>query len=283
MTQATRIRLVADPSFAKGTLEGISRLVECEGPGSIFKGMPAILAKQLPYTIVQLCGFELITWLFYSWDATAAFLHSHKGGMGQWIVSFGSAMITVSCGDTDTSDALLCGVTHRDDVALALWYHRTPTRPDPTLTSPSTPSKPGRVCVAGVAAGGRDPLARQQGPQLAARAGHHEGHCARARRQGPLQGHGALRFSLVGVGLSVSHSRHAPRLCLRLRLCVCICRYTRAHHPNHPNPTSENPYHHHHHPTQRARLLHVGMIVTIQLVIYDFVKQLVGLPATGAH
>jgi solute carrier family 25 phosphate transporter 3 len=30
-------------------------------------------------------------------------------------------------------------------------------------------------------------------------------------------------------------------------------------------------------------LLHVGMIVTIQLVIYDFVKQLVGLPATGAH
>jgi hypothetical protein len=34
---------------------------------------------------------------------------------------------------------------------------------------------------------------------------------------------------------------------------------------------------------QRARLLHVGMIVTIQLVIYDFVKQLVGLPATGAH
>lgn len=40
---------------------------------------------------------------------------------------------------------------------------------------------------------------------------------------------------------------------------------------------------HHPPPSQRARLLHVGMIVTIQLVIYDFVKQLVGLPATGAH
>jgi hypothetical protein len=34
---------------------------------------------------------------------------------------------------------------------------------------------------------------------------------------------------------------------------------------------------------QKARLLHVGIIVTIQLVIYDFVKQLFGLPATGAH
>lgn len=86
---------MADPSFALGTLEGISRLVECEGAGSIFKGMPAILAKQLPYTIVQLCGFELITWAFYSWDATAAFLNTYKGGLGQWLVSFGSAMITV--------------------------------------------------------------------------------------------------------------------------------------------------------------------------------------------
>lgn len=87
---------MADPSFASGTLEGISRLVEREGASSIFKGMPAILAKQLPYTIVQLCGFELITWLFYSWEATAALLHSHAaGGMGQWLVSFGSAMITV--------------------------------------------------------------------------------------------------------------------------------------------------------------------------------------------
>lgn len=86
---------MADPSFASGTFEGISRLVEREGVGSIFKGMPAILAKQLPYTIVQLCGFELITWLFYTWEATAALLHAHRGGLGQWLVSFGSAMITV--------------------------------------------------------------------------------------------------------------------------------------------------------------------------------------------
>jgi hypothetical protein len=34
---------------------------------------------------------------------------------------------------------------------------------------------------------------------------------------------------------------------------------------------------------QKARLLHVGITVTIQLVIYDFVKQLFGLPATDAQ
>lgn len=32
-----------------------------------------------------------------------------------------------------------------------------------------------------------------------------------------------------------------------------------------------------------ARLLHVGTIITSQLVIYDIVKQLLGLPATGSH
>lgn len=54
--EATRIRLVADPSFAKGTVDGLMRMVTSEGAASIFRGMPAILAKQLPYTIVQVPG-----------------------------------------------------------------------------------------------------------------------------------------------------------------------------------------------------------------------------------
>ncbi len=32
-----------------------------------------------------------------------------------------------------------------------------------------------------------------------------------------------------------------------------------------------------------ARLVHVGLIITSQLVIYDLVKQMLGLPATGSH
>ena len=32
-----------------------------------------------------------------------------------------------------------------------------------------------------------------------------------------------------------------------------------------------------------ARILHVGLIITSQLVIYDIVKQMLGLPATGSH
>jgi len=33
----------------------------------------------------------------------------------------------------------------------------------------------------------------------------------------------------------------------------------------------------------KARLVHVGMIITSQLMVYDLVKQLLGLPATGSH
>ena len=33
----------------------------------------------------------------------------------------------------------------------------------------------------------------------------------------------------------------------------------------------------------KARIVHVGMIITTQLVIYDIVKQALGLPATGSH
>ncbi|EKU20742.1 mitochondrial phosphate carrier protein [Nannochloropsis gaditana CCMP526] len=145
--EATRIRLVADPSFASGTLDGIGHLLREEGCSSIFKGMPAILAKQLPYTIVQLCGFELITRVFYSWEVTARLVHAP--GPWQWLVSFGSALITAV---VET-----------------------------------------------------------------------------------------MREAVQELGLRGLYKG------------------------------------------TRARLLHVGMIVTIQLVIYDFVKQLVGLPATGAH
>jgi solute carrier family 25 phosphate transporter 3 len=33
----------------------------------------------------------------------------------------------------------------------------------------------------------------------------------------------------------------------------------------------------------QARIVHVGMIITSQLVVYDLIKQLLGLPATGSH
>lgn len=170
--EATRIRLVADPSFARGTFDALQRLIQSEGAGSVFKGMPAILAKQLPYTIVQLCGFELLTRLFYSWEWTAALLANPSPW--QWLVSFGSALVT--------------GIV----ASLA--------------------SQPGDVILSRV---NKD---RSSKPVL------------------------------------TQMTDAVKELGIRGLFCGT-----------------------------KARLLHVGTIVTIQLVIYDLVKQACGLPATGAH
>lgn len=33
----------------------------------------------------------------------------------------------------------------------------------------------------------------------------------------------------------------------------------------------------------KARLVHVGLIVVVQLVVYDYIKQLVGIPLSTGH
>lgn len=33
----------------------------------------------------------------------------------------------------------------------------------------------------------------------------------------------------------------------------------------------------------KARLLHVSVIVVVQLLVYDYIKQLCGIPPTGSH
>lgn len=59
--EAARIRLVANPSFANGLLPTINKIVLNEGYSSLFKSLPVILARQVPYTMVQLCTFEIVT------------------------------------------------------------------------------------------------------------------------------------------------------------------------------------------------------------------------------
>lgn len=41
--------MVTDPEFADGFVNGLLRLTQEEGAGSIFFGLPAMLSKQVPY------------------------------------------------------------------------------------------------------------------------------------------------------------------------------------------------------------------------------------------
>jgi solute carrier family 25 (mitochondrial phosphate transporter), member 3 len=65
--EQTRIRLVTDPSFAKGFLPALHRLLREEGWTTIlFGGFPAMLSKQVPYTFCKQVSFDVFAASLYS-------------------------------------------------------------------------------------------------------------------------------------------------------------------------------------------------------------------------
>ncbi|KAL9652249.1 hypothetical protein ABK040_011909 [Willaertia magna] len=60
--EATRIRLVSQPSFANGLLGGFTRLYKEEGIlRGFYSGFVPILFKQIPYTMAKFVVFELVS------------------------------------------------------------------------------------------------------------------------------------------------------------------------------------------------------------------------------
>lgn len=51
--EATRIRLVSQPTFATGLSSGFLRILREEGPGAFYAGFGPILFKQVPYTMAK--------------------------------------------------------------------------------------------------------------------------------------------------------------------------------------------------------------------------------------
>lgn len=58
--EAARIRMVADADYAPGLRSGIARMISEEGLGSLTRGLPAVLAKQIPYTVTKLVTFDYL-------------------------------------------------------------------------------------------------------------------------------------------------------------------------------------------------------------------------------
>ena len=57
--EAVRIRSVADLNFPSGVLSGLRVIATNEGFHGLYKGLPAMLLKQVPYTVGQFVSFEL--------------------------------------------------------------------------------------------------------------------------------------------------------------------------------------------------------------------------------
>ncbi|KAK5581876.1 hypothetical protein RB653_003456 [Dictyostelium firmibasis] len=56
--EAVRIRLVAEPTFAKSPVEAFGKIFKQEGIIGFYKGLPPILLKVIPYTMAKFAVFE---------------------------------------------------------------------------------------------------------------------------------------------------------------------------------------------------------------------------------
>ncbi|KUI60664.1 Mitochondrial phosphate carrier protein [Cytospora mali] len=59
--EATRIRLVSDPTYADGLLGGFSKMLKNEGIGAFYAGFGPILFKQIPYTMAKFVVYEKVS------------------------------------------------------------------------------------------------------------------------------------------------------------------------------------------------------------------------------
>lgn len=63
--EATRIRLVSDPTYANGLLGGFSKIARNEGLGAFYAGFGPILLKQIPYTMAKFVVYEKVAEAVY--------------------------------------------------------------------------------------------------------------------------------------------------------------------------------------------------------------------------
>lgn len=58
--EATRIRLVSQPTFANGLLGGFAKIAKEEGLGGFYAGFGPILFKQIPYNMAKFATMEVV-------------------------------------------------------------------------------------------------------------------------------------------------------------------------------------------------------------------------------
>lgn len=170
--EKTRIRLVTDPTFAEGLITGVSKLIEEQGFISIFSGMPAMLSKQVPYTVTKQVSFDVLAGLLYGVAVNLNF-------------SATDIKLEVSLGAAFLASILSCIASQPGDVILTNTYKN--------------------------------------------------------------KGDGVLSFQEVVSSIRDNQGLNGFFAGIS------------------------------------ARFLHVGAIITFQLVLYDYIKQMLGLPATGTH
>ena len=87
--EATRIRLVTDPTYGNEVFDALPRMWREEG-WEIYQGLPAIMTKMVPGTMSQLASYEFFTRSAY---ATATALGVQADTSNRFVISTGCAVL----------------------------------------------------------------------------------------------------------------------------------------------------------------------------------------------
>ena len=104
--EITRIRLLSDPNFASGLLDGLPRLLREDGVLSPFKGLPPMLSKQIPYTAAKQVSFDVAASAIYS-------------GLGAYAANLAFG---VEVAAAFSASIVACVMSHPGDVLLTASY-----------------------------------------------------------------------------------------------------------------------------------------------------------------
>lgn len=109
--EETRIKLVTDPTFANGLIDGLSKIVKEDGILSPFrKGLAPMLSKQVPYTMGKQVSFDLFAGMLYGALLGLSFLP--KNGIA----------LEVEVGAAFMASIVACLASHPGDVLLTATY-----------------------------------------------------------------------------------------------------------------------------------------------------------------
>ncbi|KAF3765727.1 putative mitochondrial phosphate carrier protein [Cryphonectria parasitica EP155] len=86
--EATRIRLVSEPTYASGLLSGFSKMLSQEGIGAFYAGFGPILFKQIPYTMAKFVVYEKVAEAIYR-----SYPKNEMSDGAQTTVNLGSGLI----------------------------------------------------------------------------------------------------------------------------------------------------------------------------------------------
>ena len=108
--EEARIKMVGDASWAQENVaSSIMRLVREDGLLSSFAGLPAMLSKQIPYTMGKQVSFDLLAQLLYTVAAHMA-------------VSKKDAKLAISVGAAFLASVVACGMSQPGDMVLTATY-----------------------------------------------------------------------------------------------------------------------------------------------------------------